>query len=76
VLSAGYYLPVIMAMYMRPSPSPERHAGVGLSSTAAAAVGLSVAAVLLFGFWPGGLLELAGASARTLTQTAVPLAGP
>jgi NADH-quinone oxidoreductase subunit N len=76
VLSAGYYLPVIMAMYMRPSPSADRHAGVALSSTAAAAIGLSVAAVILFGFWPGGLLELAGASARTLTQTAVPLAGP
>jgi NADH-quinone oxidoreductase subunit N len=76
VLSAGYYLPVIMAMYMRPSPSADRHAGVVLSSTAAAAIGLSVAAVLLFGFWPGGLLELAGGSARTLTQTAVPLAGP
>jgi NADH-quinone oxidoreductase subunit N len=75
VLSAGYYLPVIMAMYMRPSPSADRHAGVALSSTAAAAIGLSVAAVLLFGLWPGGLLELAGGSARTLTQTAVPLAG-
>jgi NADH-quinone oxidoreductase subunit N len=75
VLSAGYYLPVVMAMYMRPSPSPDRHAGVALSSTAAAAIGLSVAAVLLFGFWPGGLLELAGASARTLTQTGLPVAG-
>jgi len=76
VLSAGYYLPVIMAMYMRPSPSPDRHAGVRLSPTAAAAIGLSVAAVLLFGLWPSGLLDLAGASARTLTQSVVPLAGP
>jgi hypothetical protein len=61
---------------MRPSPSADRHLGVGLSPTAAAAIGLSVAAVLLFGFWPGGLLELAGASGGTLTQTALPLAGP
>jgi len=75
VLSAGYYLPVVMAMYMRPSPSAERHAAVGLSPTAAGAIALSVAAVLLFGLWPSGLLELAGASARTLTQTALPLAG-
>jgi NADH-quinone oxidoreductase subunit N len=75
VLSAGYYLPVIMSMYMRPSPSPERHAGVGLSPTAAGAIALSVAAVLLFGFWPGELLDLAGSSARTLTQTALPMAG-
>jgi NADH-quinone oxidoreductase subunit N len=75
VLSAGYYLPVIMSMYMRPSPGPERHAGVGLSPTAAGAIALSVAAVLLFGFWPGELLDLAGSSARTLTQTALPMAG-
>jgi hypothetical protein len=60
---------------MRPSPSAERHAAVGLSPTAAGAIALSVAAVLLFGLWPSGLLELAGASARTLTQTALPLAG-
>jgi NADH-quinone oxidoreductase subunit N len=75
VLSAGYYLPVIMSMYMRPAPAPDRHAAVGLSPTAASAVALSVAAVLLFGFWPSGLLDLAGASARTLTQTALPMAG-
>ncbi len=75
VLSAGYYLPVIMAMYMRPSPEPDRHAAVGLSPTAAAAVAVSVAAVLLFGFWPSELLELAGASATSLTQTALPMAG-
>jgi NADH-quinone oxidoreductase subunit N len=75
VLSAGYYLPVIMAMYMRPSPAPDRHAGVSLSPTAAGAIALSVVAVLLFGFWPGELLDLAGSSARTLTQTALPMAG-
>jgi NADH-quinone oxidoreductase subunit N len=74
-LSAGYYLPVIMAMYMRPSPSTRRHTGVGLSLTAAGAIAFSVAAVLLLGFWPGDLLEMAGESARTLTQTALPLAG-
>ena len=75
VLSAGYYLPVIMAMYMRPSPSPERHAAVGLSPTAAGAVAISVVAVLLFGLWPSEMLDLASASARTLTQTALPMAG-
>jgi NADH-quinone oxidoreductase subunit N len=75
VLSAGYYLPVIMAMYMRPSPSEERHAGVGLSATATGLIAVSVVAVILFGFWPRDLLELAAASARTLTQTALPMAG-
>jgi hypothetical protein len=31
--------------------------------------------VILFGFWPNVLLELAGTSARTLTQTALPFPG-
>jgi hypothetical protein len=31
--------------------------------------------VLLFGVWPRELLDLAGTSARTLTQTAIPMAG-
>ena len=75
VLSAGYYLPVIMAMYMRPSPSGERRAGPGLSATAAGVIAVSVVAVVLFGLWPNALLETARASARTLTQTALPMAG-
>jgi NADH-quinone oxidoreductase subunit N len=75
VLSAGYYLPVIMAMYMRPAPAAERHAGLGLSPTAAGLITVSVAAVILFGFWPNGLLDLATSSARSLTQTALPVAG-
>src|SRR3989442_6319803 len=28
VISAGYYLPVIMAMYMNPEPSAEAHVGM------------------------------------------------
>ena len=75
VLSAGYYLPVIMSMYMRPAASAERHAGVGLSATAAGLITVSIVAVILFGLWPNGLLELATSSARTLTQTALPVAG-
>jgi NADH-quinone oxidoreductase subunit N len=76
VVSAGYYLPVIMAMYMKPAPDAERYAGVRLWPAAAGVVALSVAAVLLFGFWPGPVLDLAGRSGLTLTQTALPLAGP
>ena len=75
VVSAGYYLPVIMAMSRRPAPAGARPEAPRLAPTAAAAVGLCVAAVLLFGFWPGGLLELAGESGRTLTQTALPTVG-
>jgi NADH-quinone oxidoreductase subunit N len=76
VISAGYYLPIIMAMYMKPAPSPERYAAVRFAPAALGAVALSVGAVLLFGVWPGGLLDLAARSAATLTQTGLPFAGP
>jgi NADH:ubiquinone oxidoreductase subunit 2 (subunit N) len=76
VVRAGYYLPVVMAMYMKPAPSAERYSGVRLSPPALGAVTLTVAAVLLFGVWPGAVLDLAGRTGTTLTQTGVPIAGP
>ncbi len=76
VLSAGYYLPVIMAIYMKPAPAGARYDSMRLSRAAASAIMVSVALVVLLGVWPGGLLDLAGKSAATLTQTGRPLAGP
>ncbi|HWN20022.1 MAG TPA: NADH-quinone oxidoreductase subunit N [Gemmatimonadales bacterium] len=74
VISAGYYLPVIMAMYMKPSAGEDSHAEVRLWPAAAGAIAVSVIAVLLFGIWPGRVLDLAGRSASTLTQTGTPVA--
>jgi len=74
VISAGYYLPVIMAMYMKNAPDPDTHRAVRLWLPAAAAVAISVAAVVLFGVWPRGALDAAARTAGNLTQTAVPVA--
>jgi NADH-quinone oxidoreductase subunit N len=74
VVSAGYYLPVIMSMYMKPAPEGREYQGMRLSPAAAGAIAISVAAVLLFGLWPGGVLDAAVQSAATLTQTGVPVA--
>jgi NADH-quinone oxidoreductase subunit N len=74
VISAGYYLPVIMAMYMKAAPSEESHRGIRLSPAAAGAIAVSVMGVILFGFWPGGALDAAVSSAATLTQTGMPVA--
>ena len=74
VISAGYYLPVIMSMYMKAAPSEELHRGVRLFPAAAGAIALSLAIVLVLGFWPGGALDAAIRSAGTLTQTGVPVA--
>jgi len=74
VVSAGYYLPVIMSMYMKTAPEGESFSGVRLAPTAAATVALSVAAVLVLGFWPRGVFDAALHSAGTLTQTELPVA--
>jgi NADH-quinone oxidoreductase subunit N len=74
VVSAGYYLPVIMSMYMKSAPEGESYSAVRLAPTAAATVALSVAAVLVLGFWPRGVFDAALRSAGTLTQTDLPVA--
>ncbi|MGH7567948.1 MAG: NADH-quinone oxidoreductase subunit N [Gemmatimonadales bacterium] len=71
VVSAGYYLPVIMAMYMKPEPSAEAHGGVRLGRLAGAAVTFAAAGLLFFGVRPNRLLDLAQ-QGGTAVQAAVP----
>ena len=66
VVSAGYYLPVIMAMYMKPEPFPEAHSGMRLGSLGGAAVAVAVAGLLFLGVRPNRLLALARASGESL----------
>ncbi len=75
VISAGYYLPVIMSMYMKPAPSEQAHATTRLWPAAVGAITVSVVAVVLFGLWPAGVADVAGRSGATLTQGASPAAG-
>ncbi|HEY3278919.1 MAG TPA: NADH-quinone oxidoreductase subunit N [Gemmatimonadales bacterium] len=75
VVSAGYYLPVIMAMYMKPEPSDAAHADVRLGRLGNAAVAAVVVGLLLFGVWPNRLLDLAktaGDSVRPAAAAAAP----
>jgi NADH-quinone oxidoreductase subunit N len=73
VVSAGYYLPVIMSIYMKAAPSEESHVSTRLWPAGVGAVIASIVAVVLFGIWPAGVLDVAGRSAATLTQTAQPI---
>ncbi len=66
VVSAGYYLPVIMSMYMRPLRDPEAPRAMRLPSLAAAVVGVCVVLILLYGVWPAHMLDMAGLSAASL----------
>jgi NADH-quinone oxidoreductase subunit N len=70
VVSAGYYMPVIMAMYMRPARAPMVYFDRGLAGTARVAVIAAMVAILLFGFWPTQLLQVADLAAGSLAQAA------
>ncbi len=72
VVSAGYYLPVIMAMYMKPEPSAEAHGGVRLGRLAGAAVTLAAAGLLFFGVRPNRLLALAQESGVAVRAAVAP----
>jgi NADH-quinone oxidoreductase subunit N len=70
VVSAGYYLPVIMAMYMRPARAPLVHFDRGLPRTAGVAVTIAILAILTFGVWPTPALDQADLAAGSLPQAA------
>jgi NADH-quinone oxidoreductase subunit N len=74
VISAGYYLPVIMAMYMKSAPTAEAHAGMRVGRLGRIALAVCIAAVLYFGIRPNQLLALAQGSGATLAPavTATP----
>ena len=66
VVSAGYYLPVVMAMYMKPAPHAEAHVGMTFDRPGRLALALSIAPILWFGIAPGRLLDLARVSGSAL----------
>ena len=75
VVSAGYYLPVIMAMYMKPEPFDQAHAGVRLGRPAAVVVAACVIGLLVLGVRPNRLLDLARTSAL-VPAAPIPVATP
>jgi NADH-quinone oxidoreductase subunit N len=69
LVSAGYYLPVVMAMYMRPARAPRVYHDRAPARTASVAVTLALLAILVFGFWPTSVLTLTDRVAGGMTQS-------
>jgi len=76
VVSAGYYLPVIMAMYMKPQPVEDAHVDVCLDRWGRTAVAVVVVGLLLFGVWPNKLLDLARSAGNSVQPAATTAATP
>ena len=76
VVSAGYYLPVIMAMYMKPEPIEAAHVDVRLDRWGRAAVAAVVVGLLLFGVWPNRLFDLARSAGDSVQPAATTAAAP
>lgn len=58
VVSGGYYLPVIMAMYMRPVPRPGMYAGTRAGWVAGGVLTACVVVILALGVVPARVLRL------------------
>jgi NADH-quinone oxidoreductase subunit N len=81
VLSAGYYLPVVMAMYMKPPSHEQAHAGVRVPNVVGATLAVMVAALLVFGVWPNAVMRAANSGSqpfvpRPATRMSAPAVGP
>ena len=66
VVSAGYYLPVIMAMYMKPAASETAHDAVQVRGAARWVVAATAVLLLVFGVWPNRVMDLAREEGKDL----------
>ncbi len=66
VISAGYYLPVIMEMYMRPARSGPAPDDSVIPAVTRWVIGATASLLLLFGFWPNAVLDAARAASADL----------
>jgi len=70
LVSAGYYLPVIMAVYMRPAAEGAPFDGIRIGAPAAVTIALAVALVVMLGLWPTPAMSPAQMGAASLFETA------
>jgi NADH-quinone oxidoreductase subunit N len=67
VVSAGFYLPVVMAMYMKPAQDGVVAERATVTGAVRIVVATAAVALLLFGVWPNRALDVARSTGRDLT---------
>jgi NADH-quinone oxidoreductase subunit N len=72
-ISIGYYLPVILAMTLKPTRTRQAHQTIRFPGPAKLAVAICVAAILVLGFWPRAVLDFATHEAVQLRRVAIPI---
>lgn len=75
LVSAGYYLPVIMAAWMKPAPVVSVPPVVPVPRAAVWAILIPTLLIVGLGVWPAPVLDLAASSARSVAENAAALAG-
>jgi NADH-quinone oxidoreductase subunit N len=74
-ISIGYYLPVVLAMTLKPTRTRQTHQTITFPRPARLAIAICVFAILVLGVWPNTVLNFATQEAVQLRQTALPI-GP
>jgi len=67
-ISIGYYLPVVMAMTLKPTRAKEAHRQVQFSPAMRSLIALAAAGILLFGVWPNEVQSIASLGAKALVD--------
>ncbi len=72
-ISIGYYLPVILAMTLKPVRTRSAHQTIRFPVPAKIAVAICVIAILILGVWPNAVLDFATQEAVQLRRLALPI---
>jgi NADH-quinone oxidoreductase subunit N len=67
-ISIGYYLPVVMAMTLRPTRAREAHRQILFPPAMRSLIAVAAAGILVFGVWPNLVQAIAEAGARALAE--------
>lgn len=70
-ISIGYYLPVVLAMIMKPVRTPSAHQTIRFPRPATVAIACCVVMVVVLGVWPNPVLNFAAQKAVQLSHTAM-----